>query len=308
MRKPFVYVFKKFDANENVFTPHFNLLTHTDKEIEEEKKNPEFFIKNLYGVPYYPYGEDFFHHQRWQLSLLTKYMAEVFQDRYVYGGGHRFYTLILSKSVHNDIMNLINDNRLLMVRDLLFEIIALGQEKYIRFATFLNAPSIRQVIKSGPKEMEKLKEIVTKVLQNELFKTDAPGQNKSLLNIKFTFGDETIKIENDVITGGIISLIKDNLDKFYHNNPHFSQAPDNALVKKNTEREFISNLSIALYSLLSENGFFDVTNYPTPENLVCFIRHLMEYCLIPIGNPDADDSEKNKNIRNWISRHKYEFV
>ncbi|MBK6523979.1 MAG: hypothetical protein IPG08_17665 [Sphingobacteriaceae bacterium] len=137
----FTYVFRYYDEDKKHYFPHFGLFSALDEALEKAKKDSNFYEKQIYWTPNHPPYDFFIQYHNWQLELLVEYFKEVFEERAFMDGyqpAHKYFKIILPKTLHDEIINCINDFELLPIRDLLFEVIAVAQDKYIDDVAFGN--------------------------------------------------------------------------------------------------------------------------------------------------------------------------
>lgn len=305
--RKYTYVFKEYSEQVKRFLPIYNIYLGEQYPIRNTNETLEVFELQLYRSPEKPPYDNYIRHANRQLGLLIEYFGEVFHDRSAergVGPSHTYYKVILLKKTYHEIMQVINDNGLLQIRDLIFEIIAIAQQNYTDDIAFWELDSSKRLITTAKKESSKVIEVLTKA--NPLNLLDPEHRASRLEGINFLFTDAVIKLEHEWLAGEFIE--------------HFQEHYNNLLFKdwkKDLERyplRFDENkdklnyrfrLAISFYNLFTETGLFKIEKkVPTPNNLMTCIAKLMEFCLINVFKDGDSDNEKAKVVRNWIKRSK----
>ena len=128
------YVFHFYNEERNHHFPYFGLFSHDDEAYQNAIKDPDYAEVSLYHTPENPPFDFFIKYHNWQLSLLVIYFKEVFEEKsflYGYHPQNKYFRLILPKTLHYKILNVINDYELLLIRDLILELIAIAQDIYV---------------------------------------------------------------------------------------------------------------------------------------------------------------------------------
>ncbi|WP_035694524.1 hypothetical protein [Flavobacterium soli] len=305
------YVFKEYSDKIRHFIPIYNKNSGKQYPISKANEVLEVFELELYRSPEKPPYDNFIQQTNRQLGLLIEYFGDVFHDRSAEHGvvpSHTYYKIILPKKTYYKIMEVINDNGLLQIRDLIFEIIAIAQQNYTDDIVFWEMESSKKLITTAPKESAKAIEILTKA--NPLNLLDPANKGSRLEGINFLFNDAVIKIEHEWLAGEFIEHFKE-----HYNNLLFKDW------KKDLERyplRFHENkdklnyrfkLAISFYNLFIETGLFKIEKeVRTPNVLMTCIAKLMGFCLINVFKDGDSDTEKSKVVRNWIRRSNFRRV
>lgn len=296
------YVFHYYDEKNNRYSPYFNLYFPLIEDIEKAKEDNEFFEKQLYSPPNHPPYDFYIDYSNSQLAMLIEFFKETFE---LSNWTHKYFKVILSKSKHGEIMNCLNDNKLLLIRDLIFEVIAIAQKDYISQIVPWENIEKQKLISSTPKEIEKIIRLIEKLDEKAKPKGKVGVQPASeLSHINFIFNNETIKIEHKWLSREFIEHFKNHynnlLFKDWKTNLELYPELFEDNIKKN---QFKYKLANSFYNLLTKGGFFKISD-KTPNNLMLCIAKLLEFCLIPLK--DSDDPDEKRNIRNWLTRNKLE--
>lgn len=306
----YTYVFKYYDRETEHYYPFVNWYAATEEEIELNNKfAPELIEKQFYCMPKNPSFDFYIQYDNWQLSLLADYFSEVFEERALQKGvqpSHKYYNVILPQSKYIEIMNCINDYKLLTIRDLLVEVVSIAQHYYVENIKFWEQTAQQKIVSNAEKEAQKVTYLLDKFYKNDRDRfTSRAKPEPELLHINFVFNDETIKIKHNWLAKEFIQHFKDHYDNLLHNNWRLNLARYPEYFEDNyIKQQFKYNLTKSLYNLFTEEKFFPVTKAkPTPNNLMLCIAKILEFCLIPVSAEGELDAIKIKNIRNWLKRN-----
>lgn len=303
-----LYIFQYYDKKKEYFFPCFNLFGTSDPKFKEVKQDTQYFEKQLYYTPDQPPFDFYIGYHNWQLELLITFFKEVFEEKAFVEGYepmHKYFKLILPKATHDQIINCINDYELLQIRDLLFEVIAIAQQKYIEDIAYWERPEMQKLIRSAGKQTSKVIELIDRLDNNKWMRGDKVAKKPSRLQyINFVLNDGTIKIDHQWLAEEFISHFKSHYDNQHYKNWKLNLAIYPERFKDNiTKQHFKYGLAKSLYNLFTKRGFFNVTEKePTPNDLMLCISKLIEFCLIPVASSGEIDGIKIKNIRNWLKR------
>ncbi|MBL7894824.1 MAG: hypothetical protein JNK50_06000 [Bacteroidia bacterium] len=305
----YTYIFHYYDEDKKRYFPYFGLFSTTDEVLVKAKQDSNFYEKQLYWTPDNPPYDFFIRYHNWQLELLVEHFKEVFEERAFLDGyqpSHKYFKIILPKPVHDEIINCINDFELLQIRDLLFEIISVAQDKYIDDVVFWEQPEMQKLITSAEKETQKAIDIIQRLDEKPWMRGDTGAKKPSeLLHINFAFNDGTVKIEHSWLAKEFIDHFKRHYSDLHYKNwkLDLEQYPDR--FKDNIKKQqFKYRLAKSFYNLLTKGKFFEVTRKePTPNRLMLCIAKLLEFCSISVAGPDELDEIKIKNVRNWLNRN-----
>lgn len=304
----YTYVFNYLDEKTNYYYPYFELFSKSKERILKAKQDPQYFELRLYKSPDTPPYDFYIHYNNSLLRMLIKYFKEVFQEQSFKNGyqpQHKYYKLILPKSKYLEIIEFINNYELLPIRDLLFEVIAIGQNFYVKEIAFWEKSEMQKIIKTAETESRKAFEVVEKVFSSEWNQLDTIVKSSELQRINFVFDDETVKLEHSWLAKEFVEhfknyydnrLFKDWRKELEHYHLRFTDEKEN--------QKFKYKLAISLYNLLTETGLFQISKTePTPNRLMLCIAEILEFCLVKVAEPDELSTIKAKNIRNWIKRN-----
>jgi hypothetical protein len=305
----YTYVFRYYDEKKTRYFPNFGLFSCADERMDKAKLNPEFYEKQLYWTPDHPPYDFFIRYHNWQLGMLVEFFKEVFEERAFIEGyqpSHKYYRIILPKSKHDEIINFINDFELLGVRDLLFELIATAQHKYVEKIAFWERPQMQKLISTAEKETQKAIEVIEK-LDTEAWERGELGSKppSELQYINFVFNDGVVKIEHAWLAQEFIDHFKRYYSDLHYKNwkldlERYPERFEENIVKQ----QYKYKLAKSFYNLLTKCNFSPIKEEePTPNRLMLCIVRLLEFCLIPVAGPDELDEIKIKNLRNWLKRN-----
>lgn len=311
-KSQYTYIFHYYDEKRGRFVPYFGLFSSADERMEKARKDPEFFEKQLYWTPDRPPYDFFIRYHNWQLAMLVEFFKEVFEERAFIEGyqpNNKYYRVILAKAKHDEIINCINDYGLLSIRDLLFEVIATAQHKYVEEIAFWERPEMQKLVNTAEKETKKAIAVIEK-LDTKEWERDEPGAKppSELKYINFVFNDGAIKIEHAWLASEFI----DHFKKYYGDLQYKDWKMDLERYPERFEdnikkQQFKYKLAKSFYNLLTKTKIFPVSpGEPTPNRQMLCIARLIEFCLIPVAGPDEIDEIKIKNIRNWLKRKELE--
>jgi hypothetical protein len=302
----YTYVFRIYDEERKRHVPCFDI--HRSSEL-----NSDLIKIHLYPLPEgMTYRDQYIRHSNRQLAMRTRFFKEVFEERAFVEGyqpSHKFAYIILSRSVHDQIMNCMNDHGLLPIRDLIFEIIAIAQDKYVEDIVFWEQPFMQKLVNTAAVESRKVIEILDK-LDSGAWELDEPGSKppSELKHINFVFDDGAIRLEHSWLAGEFIRHFKEYYDDLPYKNwrMELERYPEH-FEENIRKQQFKFRLSLSFYNMLTQTGFFKITEQKkTPNNLMRCISKLLEFCLIPVAGPGELEEIKIKNVRNWISRKELE--
>lgn len=305
-RSRYTYAFHYFDADAGHHCPYFDLFSKTEERLANAKEEADFFEKRLYNSPEEPPFDFYIWYHNWQLCYLVKYFKEVFEERAFiegYQSSHKYFTVLLPEKLYWDIMEFINQFELLPIRDLIIELIAIGQHKYVEDIAFWERPEYQKLISTAKKEAQKASRVVEKLHDNSWMR-DASKKPAELLQVKFIFNDETITIQH----GWLVREFVDSFKKEFDELPLKSWKKELAAYPRRFEdnkvkAQYKYKLAKSFYNLLTQGGFHQVTTKnKTPNNVMLCVAKFLEFCLIPVGQPDEVDEVKIKLVRNWITR------
>jgi hypothetical protein len=307
-RSRYTYIFHYYDEKKEHYFPYFGLISSADRRLENARQDPDFFEKQLYWTPDEPPYDFFIWHHNRQLGMLVEFFKEVFEEQAFIEGyqpSHKYYRVILPKQKYNEIINCINEFGLLPIRDLLFEVIATAQHKYVEHIAFWEKPDMQKLVTSAAEQTRKAIALLEK-LDVTAWERGEPGAKppSELRHINFAFNDGTIKIEHAWLAREFI----DHFKRYYDDLPYKNWRVDLARYPDRFEdnirqQQFKYMLAKSLYNLLTKIGAFKVSKQePTPNKLMLCIAKLLEFCMIPVAAPDEIDEIKVKKIRNWLKR------
>lgn len=302
------YIFQHLDDESGRYIPYFDIRDFDDKKLVEAKRKPEFKEIVLYWTPDRPPYDFFIHYHNWQLSLLVNYFKEVFEERSFVNGfipTHKYYRVILPKELHEEILNHLNESKLLLIRDLLIEVIATAQHKYVEDITFWESPEMQKLVNSADKEAKKVIELIDKIEDKEWMPDTTTFKTSELLRINFIFQDKTIKIEHPWLAKEFIERFRDYYNGLAYKDWRIDLERYPQRFEGNIKREqFKYRLAISLYNLLTKGNFFRLEEgVPYPNDLMLCIAKIIEFCLIPVGSFEETNEVKIKHIRNWLTRN-----
>ena len=303
------YAFYYYDEIRKRHFPYFHLLDLNDDDIEIASLDPEFYERHLYWMPEHPPRDFFIRYNNWQLDLLVEFFKEVFEEKAFRDGyipQNKYYRVILPKSIYTELMTCINEYKLLQIRDLIFEVICIAQKKYIDDIVFWGKPENQKLITTVEKETQKAIEIVEK-LDDKKWISGEPNSAKppELCYINFVFSDGAIKIKHNWLAREFIENFKNHYNELQYKNWKMDLECYPYRFEKNIhDQQFKYRLVKSLYNLFTLGGFFETSiKKPTPNKLMQCIAKILEFCLIPVADPDELDEIKIKKIRNWNKRN-----
>lgn len=289
-----------------MYVPYFDLFSKTDNRMESARANPDFCEVTLYKSPDKPPYDFSIQYHNWQLRLLVKFFKEVFEERAFIQGyqpSNKFFRIILPREIRDNISNFINDFNLLQIKDLIYEIIATAQEKYIEDIAFWERPENQKIIKTAEKESKKAIEVLDRIDDKKWLRGESK-KHPELVHVSFAFQDGTIKIEHPWLAKEFI----EHFQKYYDDLAFKSWRKDlerypNRFESHAKGLEFKYRLAKSLYNMLTESKQFNLNvGEPYPNRLMLCIARILEFCLIPVGSFDETEDVKIKHIRNWLKR------
>jgi hypothetical protein len=196
---------------------------------------------------------------------------------------------------------------LLPLRDLIFELIAIGQEKYIEDISYWETPVGQRIISTAGSQARELMRVFEKISDRRML--DSEGREPAqLLRVNFVFDDSTIKIDHPYLAGEIPKLIQRYYDGLPYRNWHkeLERYPDR-FSESLQKQEFKYRFARSLYNLLTQVGVLELEpGIPFPNTLMEFIAQVLEFSLVPVGKKRDNLTDKGKLIRLWVQRHEVE--
>jgi len=314
-RDQHTYIFHEYDDKLGDYVPVFGLSSTLDNKMEEIRKDPEFMEVELYKSPDQPPYDFYIHYHNSLLAARVDCFKEVFDERAFregYEPGVKYWRLILKKSMYNKIMNVLNQYHLLHLRDLLLEVIAMVQEKYITDVSFWNKKEMRDVVKTARTAADQATLALEKLDGRAFLRGESGAKAPTELEaVQFFYKDRTsVKINHSWMARDIITAYKRSLEDDHYKDWRKELAAwpdrfDDAIQLP----KFQHDLAWSYYNLLARTGAIKVTQEePTPNLMVECIAALIGLSSIPIGG-DSDVmtiKEKAKNVRTWLTRYELE--
>ncbi len=300
------YVFQYLHPERQIYIPYFDLFSKSVKRMEAGKAHSDYCEVSLYKSPERPPYDFSIQYNNWQLGLLVKFFKEVFEERAFIEGyqpSNKFFRIILPRQERDRISNFINDFELLTIKDLIYEIIAIAQEKYVEDIAFWERPENQKIIKTAEKETKKAIEVLERIDDKKWLRGEAK-RPPELVHINFVFQDGTIKIEHPWLAKEFIEHFKEHYDDLPFRNwrKNLERYP-NRFESNLKGLEFKYRLAKSLYNMLTQSKQFKVSDgEPYPNKLMLCIARVLEFCLIPVGSFDETDGVKIKHVRNWLKR------
>ncbi|MFH2140940.1 MAG: hypothetical protein ABIJ97_00855 [Bacteroidota bacterium] len=218
----FTYVFHYYDVERDHYCPYFGLFGTNDNDIETAIQNPDFFERQLYWIPEHPPFDFYIKYHNWQLDMLVEFFKEVFEERAFKDGympQNKYFRIILTKSRYAEIMNCINEYKLLHIRDLLFEVISIAQHKYVEDIAFWEKPENKILITSAEKETQNVIDIIEKLEDRKWINgLPDPTPVPELYYINFVFSDGSIKVRHNWLAKDFIKHFRDHYEDLLYKN------------------------------------------------------------------------------------------
>lgn len=301
-----LYFFKRFNEELKFYTPCFIVKDFDDNDLDKILEDPKCRKLNLFQKAEHSSYPFHVYYSNYQLDLFLTYFKEIFEERAFIEGHmptHRLFELVLPESTYLEIINFINNYNLLTVRDLIFELIALAQDYYIKSSWYYELPEIKKLSTTAKSEIKKVEKIFDKT-STKFELSDVTD----LLGVSFIFRDETIKIEHKDLLNDIVSQFKAYFDNLAYKNWRMEIERFPSIFRDHDrKREFKNRLAKAYYNFLTYTDLFELPKgKSTPNELMKCILTLLEFSLIPIGQSDEIESVKIKHIRNWVNRNDIE--
>jgi hypothetical protein len=297
------YVFKQYNEEVKLFFPTYDKKTLEQYPSGRSKEILKVFERELYKSPEKPPYDNYIHHSNWQLDLLIEFFGDVFHDKSAQlgiGPSHTYFKVILPDKTYKEIMEVINENGLLQIRDLIFEIISIAQKKYTEDIAFWEQDSSRKLINTARKESLKAIDVIEKANPINLI----DGGSSRLTGINFLFNDSVIKINHEWLAGEFVEHFKEHYSNLLYKDWRKDLERYPLRYEENKDKlNFRFILALSFYNLLTETGIFKIEKKgAVPNNLMHCIAKLMEFSLINIFKDGDSQSEKAKKVRNWIKR------
>ena len=280
--------------------------------IMEGEERTECVEIELYKGPEKPPWDFHIRYSNWQLALRVEFFKEVFDERAFVEGyqpQHKYVRLVIPPTIHNEILNVINDFELLHIRDLLLELIATAQDTYIRDVAFWERPENQKLITSAEKETEKAIQVIDQSGVDMKSWREFEGKVRPQLDhIKFVFNTGTIKVEHEWLAREFIENMKRAYDDMHYKDwkKDLARYPDRFDENAN-KAKFKYRLAKSYYNLFTKGKFFEIPEGAKSTNrLLLCIAKLIEFSLIPVGDWEETDDMKVKHIRNWLKRNDLE--
>lgn len=302
------YVFKHYSDKWKRFWPYFDLQDHNDKQLEKARSNKTFIEVSLYEKQEGQSQDEWIRYNNWLLGLQVNYFKEAFDIKAFENGfvpTNKFYRIILTKEKFKQISNFISEYKLEKIRDLILEVIAVGQDIYTDSVHHYDNRSYEKILNSIKGEIKTLKTIFDRFFDNAWMSDKTKKQGPEIQKLSFKYYDGVKTINDQMIISDILSEYKRHLEKDL---PYkdWRKELDRFPSRYDYVREKLSfkyNFSLSLFNLLNDGKFFPGTA-KIPNDLASCIVKILEFSCIPIGTSRTSESEKIKIIRNWINRKK----
>lgn len=304
------YIFQFFDEQSEMYVPYFDIFDFDENELKEARNKTNFKEVVLYRTPDHPPYDFLINYHNWQLSLLITFFKEVFEERSFIEGHipvNKYFRVILPKELHEQILNHFNDFNLLHIQDLLLEVIATAQKKYVEDIAFWETPEMQKLVNSADKEARNAIEIIERIEDKDWKRNPASSKPAELLRINFVFQDKTVKIEHRWLTKEFIESFRDHFNGLAYKDWRIELERYTYRFNDNIKSEqFKYRLAISLYNLLTKGNFFKLDDGALyPNDLMLCIAKIIEFCLIPVGSFEETNDVKIKHIRNWLTRNDF---
>jgi len=302
----YTYIFRYFDEQLNTFVPCFDMETYNDESLAAARQNPEFIGVNIHGMPLEMiYRDVMIYHRNVESALLAKYFTEVFEintSDQGHGLAEKYYTLYMKKSHYYEIMQFIYDHNLFHFRDLILEIIANAQERFVEDVYYKNEKQLKHKINNLKKDAANLEKIIDKTTTDDSFPRKNRKEPKTPDYITIAFNDASYKLTDPFLLRSILENVKDGLantpvknwkDTLYR----YSHFYDDDL----EELKFPKLYTAALYRFFKEGKIIDVEAKPYPNDAMRFLDRIISFSLIPIGTEAETEAGRLKIIRRWLT-------
>jgi hypothetical protein len=317
------YVFKCKNTKDDYpdFVEFFRIY-QMDSRLEEAKKNKEYKEVNLYPYPGREFEDAHSKHTYYLTYLLNEYFRDVFDVRHFrtgFMGKHRYNRVILTKPLYAKIMNFINENELLHLKDLLIELIAIAQDTYIDDVLHYVDNGFEKTVAKIDDEIEKLGTLFGIVSDENMSHLRNKTHPPELISITAKF-DKSVSKKNPeksiTLTDSWIirDFIKYYMQYFEHDLPYKGNWRKSLehygkyIYRDATEKlNFNFRLSASMYNMLTlEKIICDGTSKDRTK-ILRLIVNFFDFALIPFKtkekNIELTNANKIGHVRNYIKRH-----
>lgn len=302
------YVFKAYNDKIKRFWPYFDLHEHDDKKLEEARKNKSFIELALYEKSEGQTQDEWIRYNNWLLGIHVRYFKEAFDIKAFEQGHHpsnRFFRIILTKEKYDQIMSFITANGLEKIKDLVFEIIAIGQDIYTESVFYYDNRNYEKTLNNITDESKTLKLVLNRMFDKTWMSDNSRKPGPDIQKLSFKYFDGVRNISDQMIISDLLTVYKTHLD---NDLPYkdWKKEIDRIPGRYDYIRDklaFKFNFTISLFNLLKDGKFFKGTA-KIPNDLASCIVKILEFSCIPVGTSRTSQSEKIKIIRNWINRKK----
>jgi len=305
------YQWNFYNEEQNAFFEYSDDELYEKDAIFEGEEKVECIEIGLYKLPEKPPWDLEIRNANWQKSLRNDFFEDIFEkDTFMsgYQPSKEYSVLVMPKKIYDEIIRVFEKFNLLEIKDLLLELIAVGQYFYTADVFFWEQPENQKLITSAEKETAKLIQIIEQSIKNSKYRRKPKGTLTPSLNyINFGFNTGTIKLEHP----DLIKEFVENMKNSYSKSPSKDWKKNLSLFPKQFEKnasksKFKYHLAHSYYNLLVQSNFIDIIDkHPYPNKLMLCITKLFEFSLISVGDIDEADDIKIKTVRNWIKRNSF---
>ncbi|HYG37126.1 MAG TPA: hypothetical protein VD908_00845 [Cytophagales bacterium] len=298
------FVFHYYEAERDLFLPEFGLDSKSVEKIKKAELNLDYSILELYPIPEGINPGLLLRKFTVEKGYLLKYFKDVFTFLYEQSEPN-FERVILSKKKKNEILNLLNDYQLLNLSDLIIKIIALAQYRYVSEIYFWRSSEMQLLINKAEKASEQAIDVIDKVTSTEWIRNHKLKKPKELERIEFVFEDTILKVEHSLLCRELVESLKESYNRKSLNDWRLQLSSFAYNFSQDSFKDNFRNwLAIGLYDLLVTEGFFIIKGSPMPHKLLNFIASILEFSLVKVGGKNAADSDKARNVKNYIQRNR----
>ncbi|WP_460692206.1 hypothetical protein [Mucilaginibacter puniceus] len=302
------YVFQYFDCEKERFLPCFDIMRYEMDSVESARKHPDFMEVKLHHFPLEMiYRDEMIRHRNFEKAALNTFFAGTFEPRHPSISttiDTRYFRLLMRRSHYEQIMNFINEAKLLPFRDLFLEVISNGQELFLEYVFYANEKSLKKninVIKRNINDLTAIFSLSTREDNEALSNHDL----KLPAHIQFAYHHKQFKISDRFLMGDIIRSYKDKLNNSEVKNWRFMlerfQGIYNDDVQELKFRERYAGAVLEMFKYLQK---VPKTGKVSNENLR-FIDKFLSFSGFAAGGMDEQVDVRIKHLRNWLKRNQF---
>jgi hypothetical protein len=300
------YILREWDDKVLNYFPIENLWRYDLDELEIELGKAQIKVVELFKLKNLNFESPEFQ-MHFNLKEKFHYCLKDVLNFHNYGTSIETRRIVLKVDLQKEIETFIAENSLEKVHNFIYLLIAEIQQKYIDDIEFWDTSEKRKMINNAQLEANKLIEAIDRIKPEF---DDEKLNNLKLKHISFVFPDiNPIKIENEWLNDMIVDSVKKEFNRgAYKNWKKELKLWGRRFQDYEEHLNFRYYISQAIHSFFQDQKLFKTKENTKVSNkeLLC-IAKILEFGLIKIGNEGISDSQKIKNVRNYLKEERKEL-